>query len=151
MRLMYRGLEFGKVKGDIGMKKFVLENNFYWEVIGDYAYNPYGGRHQVDETLPMFEAEDITDLDWSFLIDKDSKFGWITPQGDFYPCAPYNHANVAEYIFKMSQRECEQRGYIKIYERSWGSGIGVWVNGFTTEAQNNWLRANGLEKWIREE
>jgi len=131
--------------------KFVLEGNFYWEIHGEYCYNPYGGRHKLDPSLPQFEADNITDLDWSFLIDKDSEYGWVTPQGDFYPCKPYDHVNVAEYIFKMPQRECEQRGYIKIYESPTFKRRMIWIDRHITEEQKNWLRNNGLGKWIREE
>ena len=89
-------------------------------------------------------------------MDKDNHItGWISPEGDFFGCAPQDHYKVATYIYGCSERELEDKGFVKIYElpfcmRDISEGYGYSNRygyfGRPTMAQQDVLDRLGLEK-----
>ena len=95
-------------------------DNGIWEFDGTFCYNRNGGRH-IYTPHPMdkkFEAKGWDEvLKIELLANRDKYItGWISPNGDFFGCAPEDHDDVAKYIFDKTQRELEDAGYIKVYE-----------------------------------
>lgn len=105
------------------MKQFVRNPNkgfgstCWWKLENGVCYNRYGGQHQyyTAEGDIIMEAEDWSDLDWSYLIEPESDLGWISPDGKFYGCDYRNHALMAEMYFKKSEKQLEHEGWIKVY------------------------------------
>lgn len=80
-------------------------------------------------------------------VDKNElKTGWLSPSGDFYPCAVYEHLSLARKILK---NEYENRPDEKLHDRGFAeitiSQLGTkewrvyWKN-FLTEQQKNFLK-----------
>lgn len=144
------------------MKRFVLETyknddgtfeyNGWWEYEDGYLYNRVGGRHKANPNDEMWkyskvvEANDWTDLDWSYLIDNSLLLGWISPDGRFYGCKYEDHAKVAELYFKKSEKQLEKEGWVKVYYSS-VTRSNIWYSEglIVTEAQRIQLEKLGLE------
>lgn len=130
------------------MSKFVFENGGWWEIEGNLCYNVCGGCHEYipDEKDIIIEAENRADLDYSLLIDPNSKYGWISPEGKFYGCDYAKHRDLAEWYFKKNERQLESEGWIKVFRDSFDRKT-VWYSekSFITEAQKNTLEQRSLE------
>lgn len=132
------------------MKKYVLIDNFWWELENGYCYNRVGGHHMhvpsADDVIA--EAENFEDLDWSCLIDPNSKLGWVSPDGRFYGCAYTDHADVADLYFKKSERELEDEGWVKIWWSNFDH-VRRWTNTklMLTESQKITLEKMGLKEY----
>lgn len=139
------------------MKTFVLEHNSYqngkiiecngwWELENNICYNRAGGRHEYYPTKfdKIVEAEDWKDLDYSYLIKKDSQYGWVNPQGDFFGCNYRDHLNLAEWYFKKTERELEKSGWVKIYKDFEGERRFFSENYRLTETQRVKLESLGF-------
>ncbi len=126
--------------------KFVFENNTWWEVENNRVYNPDGGGYRyLNKNLPIVEADDWNSLDWSCLLDKDSKIGWIAPDGTWFGCDIRNQAKVAERFLKSSEDKLETTGWVKVF-RSWLTRSRDWyVKGMVvTKAQAKTLFEKGF-------
>ena len=126
--------------------KFVFENNTWWEVENNRVYNPDGGGYRyLNKNLPIVEADDWNSLDWSCLLDKDSKIGWIAPDGTWFGCSTRDQAKVAERFLKSSEDRLETTGWVKVF-RSWLTRSRDWyVKGMVvTKAQANTLFEKGF-------
>ena len=139
-------------------RKFILEYlvyqsgkrecNGWWELKNGYCYNRNGGKHQHipgDDDI-IVEADDWSDLDYSHLLVKDSLYGWINPQGDFYGCNYRDHSALAELYLHKCERQLEKDGWIKIYKDAF-DGEPTWYCDklMITEAQKITLERKGLE------
>lgn len=108
------------------MPKFLHEYNHYangqvvengwWEIRGNKLYNSCGGWHDY---TPRPDDE-IKESTWDEILkesvrDDTETTGWIAPDGVFYGCAPQAHEALAEYVIGASERELEEKGYVKIY------------------------------------
>lgn len=96
--------------------EFVFQNNEWWEVHGFRGYGRKGKLTRIDLTYPKIEAEDWTSLDWSCLLKKSSRTGWIAPDGTWFGCDNDDIDDVAELFFKSTESRMENNGWIKIYE-----------------------------------
>ena len=114
-------------------KRFVHEYNIlgdntkeetgWWEINGDYVYNENGGRHTYEPASdkPEIEASDFDDLyaklgkdGFSYLLDKDSLYGWLSPSGEWFPCKYYDHLALATRYLGKKEEELEDTGWIKV-------------------------------------
>jgi hypothetical protein len=94
----------------------------WWEIIGTKCVNECGGRHDFfDKGSEIVEAEDFEDLykklgkkGFEYLIDKESPYGWLSPEGDWFPCKYYDHSQLAERYLGYSEEELERKGWVKI-------------------------------------
>lgn len=64
----------------------------------------------------VVEANDFTELDWhgTSVYDNCYNTGWLAPDGTFYGCDYKHHKEHAKYVQKLTEREMEERGFIKI-------------------------------------
>ena len=126
--------------------KFVFDHNTWWEVEDNRVYNPDGGGYKyLNKDLPVVEAANWDSLDWSCLLDKKSRVGWIAPDGTWFGCDPKMHDKVAQRFFKSTEEKMEQKGWIKVY-RSWLTHTRDWyVKGMVvTKAQADTLFSQGF-------
>lgn len=94
------------------------------------------------------EDGDFGALDWtkSGYVIKDSDYGWLSPEGVFTPCAYCGHISVAYCLLKMTQKEAEEAGYVRVNGPPTGEGaLANWyLPGLKpTLAQQLWLAARG--------
>ena len=120
--------------------RFIFEDDYWWEVKGDKVYNRYGGYHPLDKKLPIVEAIDWYDLDWSCLLRKNSDVGWIAPDGTWFGCKNMDHADVAKFFFLSSEEMLEQKGWVKVYR----SGLTNTRNWYRKGMRVNNLQAKTL-------
>ena len=125
--------------------KFVFEDNCWWEVKKDKAYNMYGGRHDLDTSLPIVEADDWTSLDWSCLLNKHSTVGWIAPDGTWFGCDYSAHNDVAELFLKSTEEKLERTGWVKVYRSALNHMRDWYTKGMVvTKAQADTLNIKGF-------
>lgn len=138
------------------MKKYLFEYtklqdgtvkpNGWWEIDGNRLVNPAGGYHlyvpSPDDKI--VEAESFFDLDHSYLLDSDSEYGWISPEGQFYGCDYHCHEDVAQYIFGVPSNELEEMGWVKIYSDIFMKRKAWYCDKFPTEYQKATLEKHGL-------
>ena len=115
------------------MAKFVLEisetrdgelvKNGWWKIEGKNVYNRRGGYHSY---IPSEHDIVISAKNWDdlckkeefkkSLLNENSDLGWIDRNGNFYRCDYHDHSEVAEYVIGVSERELEEKGYIKVFQ-----------------------------------
>lgn len=61
--------------------------------------------------------------------------GWLTPEGEYIPCEPYEHDKVAR-RHGGSEPQWERYGYVKVFNGRW------YCERFITDAQEKWLVDN---------
>lgn len=92
------------------------------------------------DIIESVEVDEWEDLDWTkTLIDKESRLGWLSPSGRWYPCQVWHHEQVAYWILK--KEESELKAWVKIF-RDFDNKEFVYGRLLTAE-QKNWLGRNG--------
>ena len=131
--------------------KFVFHNNTWWEYKEGLKIlkNKYGVyNHYIPNEKEIIESDGWDSLDYSYLIDNDQITGWISPEGIFYGCKEKDHNDVADYIFHCSERELEEKEWVKIYKipAYLGNSRYDWYkkNNRPTAAQKKILENNGF-------
>lgn len=96
--------------------------------------------HVADEII---EANNYHDLDWEkVLLDPNSDYGYIDPDGNFYGCRYGTHTDFARLVLKRS--EPEEFGWVKVY--STGDEVDYYTRRtFLTEAQIKTLSDRNIE------
>jgi len=61
--------------------------------------------------------------------------GWLTPEGEYIPCEPYQHEIVAR-LYGSSELQWERQGYVKVFNDRYYCEL------FLTDAQEKWLTDN---------
>ncbi len=130
-------------------------DNGYWEIRGDRLVNQGGGWHPYypspdDEII---EVESYHDLDWSYLLNPESLYGWLSPEGEYYGCDYMQHAMIADLILDKDEIDMEEEGYVKIF-CGWDCERDFFVNKQLTRKQRDWFLLNALEllkPWDRED
>ena len=103
-------------------------DNGYWKIVGNLLVNRRGGHHiyRPSPDDEIIEADDWSGLPWAdILLVPDSITGWISPDGKFYGCNQYDHAEVAVWVLQASERELERKGWVKIYRTPPVRGVDV--------------------------
>jgi len=119
-----------KTKRIFCLKQRGQEMPGWWEKKGDKWINCDGGYHSQLETDKILHSIESDDWDTLFdipevkrlnrqmcetyLLNKDSRLGWVTPDGKFYPCHYADHDNVIFYMFGISVGDAEKQGYIRV-------------------------------------
>ena len=103
---------------------FVKIDNYWWKyditskVNNATVYNRMGGRQtKLDLTgYEIVQAKDWQYLDWSdtSVLNSDYKSGWLSPEAIFYGCDYSSHSAQASLVHNCSERQLEQKGWIKI-------------------------------------
>lgn len=133
--------------------------NGWWKISADekYVENRCGGFHdyiKYDDDI-VVEANNWDDLDYSYLINPDSPYGWLAPDGTFIGCNYADHSAIITRVLKFySENEAENNGYIKIFrdfngKRSWYMHLYILKEVSTikyrlTKQQKDWLLLNNL-------
>lgn len=128
---------------------------------GGRLYNRNGGYQDFDpERQEVLDAVDMLDedpsvldaflqdpwrrLDWTntSMVDPNSAYGWVAPDGTFTGCDYHAHDAVCTYIFKREVHAIE-----KTHLRIGSYGPTGPYGGWPTPEQIAWARANGHEDW----
>lgn len=139
------------------MAKFLLEYqeqgdgtyrpNGWWQIEGDKLVNRVGGYHDYTpaEDDVISEVDSFDDLDYSYMLDVDSPYGWIDLDGTWYGCAYSEHSEVAKRVLHSNDLQLESEGWIKVY-RGYPTTCQKWYQRtkFPTEAQRCRLEQLGL-------
>ena len=103
----------------------------YWvytgfhEYYGDVWNNFSGGwclkeNTEILETIPFegtkeeFIEQHRTEF-YSYLIDRNSPYGWLSPSCEWFPCKYTNHKELAENYLGYEEQELEEKGWIKVF------------------------------------
>ena len=81
---------------------------------------------------------------YSYLIDKKSKFGWLSPTGDFYPCAYTNHQELAELYFGKQELQMEKEHWVKVF-KEFDSSEPVYAHICPNHIQLEWLQDHNVK------
>jgi hypothetical protein len=151
----------------------IKKDNGYWEIksnmtpselIGQEVrvVNAVGGFHDVtikpeDEIV---YAEDRKDLNYSHMLNPDSKYGWLAPDGTWYGCNYMEHEDIAMFVLRSNSCDLEEQGYVKIYEsRFFNLGRNYYLGqpsqyrvpslmtrNWLTQPQIDWLLTHGFQE-----
>lgn len=106
------------------MPKYVKVDGFWWEYdprtpkenatlysIISFARSSYNNLTDL-EILDCDES----DLNWenTTIFDNSYLTGWLSPEGVFYGCDYNHHKLQAKLVHKCSERDMEERGFVKI-------------------------------------
>ena len=80
---------------------------------------------------------------YSYLIDTKSKYGWLSPSGEFYGCKYTHHQEVAELYFGKQEQELEKEHWIKVF-KEYDSDSPVYASIHPNMNQLEWLEKNGV-------
>lgn len=139
------------------MRKFLFEYNRYndgtvspngwWEIDGNRLVNQAGGWHHYEPSPDdkIVEAESFDDLDYSYLLNPKSEYGWVSPDGRFYGCDYHQHETIADHILHMPGSELERKGWVKIYMDSFKRTKDWWCMKYLTEYQKATLEKHGFK------
>jgi len=144
------------------MKQFIHETNTYpngkvedtgwWEISGNKVINENGGWHDFykDENSQIVEAESFDDLYkklgkdyFSYLIKKDSLYGWLSPSGEWFPCSYADHKDLAELYLGMNEKLLETSGWAKV-TADYNKESLIIANNILTEQQQIKLNSLGI-------
>lgn len=126
--------------------------NSWWEKSNNYLLSYYGlliKKELIDESriIETTQANRFEDLDWfkTDLIKKDSRFGWLLPNGQFIGCYFTQHDDIARLIFKKEVHEIEQLGYARIGRSYESNKVDVVCMKSLTTAQKQFLKREEYE------
>ena len=127
--------------------KFVFENDGWWKIVGNKVVNVYGSKHSLNPELPIIEVDDWDSLDWSFLLNRNSPYGWIAPDGTWFGCNYKRHIDVARWFLKSSEDKLEKAGWVKVYQAIPRTSIIDWYSDkyLITHAQAKTLHQKGFD------
>lgn len=76
---------------------------------------------------------------YSYLIKKNSPYGWLSPFCEWYPCDYTKHQELAEDYLGYDEEELEFRGWIKVH-KDLDSNKPVYSQYRANENQSEWLQ-----------
>lgn len=102
----------------------------------------YREKHAQDIVREVFEAEHITQLDWTKtpLYNHDCVSGWLSREGRFYGCPSYLHDMLAACVLDMKVPDLEKLGWVRIYDHKWFT-----CSHRLNAEQRNWLSMSGYK------
>ena len=134
-----------------------LDIPFWWEYdettpqYNATLWNLAGGKNSGNDIrgYEIVEADSWTDLDYhgTLIYHDDYKTGWVSPEGKFYGCDYAYHSTQAKLVHKCSERELEEKGFIKITRAYMvDGGFDVLFFCAPTQKQIKWFKENYSEK-----
>lgn len=135
--------------------------NGWWEYDKETGrvYNRAGGWH-IFHAHPM---QEFKECDWEDILamtirNDDLQTGWIAPNGEWFGCETTDHEKLARYYLKTTERDLEEKGWIKVTEipaflriqdpETFPNRLEYFFlnpYGFITKMQENTLFEKGLE------
>ena len=122
----------------------------------DFYINLQGGRQPVGKPLKVigeyFVREEDLDYSKTYLCKLDSDTGWLSPDGEWHPCAKKDHCTYAVLVLKKDPSELEDEGWVHVY----GSYAKLGRDSFSytqelTQQQRLWLVNEGHRPGIKKE
>lgn len=118
--------------------------------------NPVGGHTDYDESNidnekfagswdSFYRGIYTSGNEMSPLIKNDSKYGWISPTGEFFGCTVADHRLVAEKVFNTTEVGLENKGYVKVSRRDYDLKDGILAIKGINEYQRQTLHRLGWE------
>lgn len=80
---------------------------------------------------------------FSYLIEEESPYGWLSPSCVWYPCDFRQHEEVAVFYFDSDTEELEERGWLKIF-RDFPSFSPTCFSRRISSAQQEWCENHGV-------
>lgn len=81
---------------------------------------------------------------YSYLLDKNSPYGWLSPQAEFYGVDYTKHQEVAELYFGKQEMELEKEGWVKVF-REFDTREPAYASIHPNYEQLDWLHRNGVK------
>ena len=75
---------------------------------------------------------------YSYLINKKSRYGWLSPDAEFYGVDYTNHEDCARLYFGKEEYELEKEGWVKVF-KEYNSDEPVYAQFHANEIQLEWL------------
>lgn len=130
---------------------------FWWEydestpLYSATLYNMFGGKNSGNDIrdYEIVDANGWACLDYfGTIVYHDSyKTGWLSPDGKFYGCDYTSHMTHARLVHKCSERELEEKGFIKITKSyKYYGRLEVLCYDQPTLDQIKWFKENYTEK-----
>jgi hypothetical protein len=126
-----------------------LENPTWVEDLGthykDY-WNKIVSKDRVNKIIDKVETSgDFEVLDWkrTGLVNNRlyPRYGWLSPNGDFYGCRKWGHEVIARLFFKKKSLDMITFGWVQIREDDYYADI---CNDLTPN-QKFWMKNNKIE------
>lgn len=75
--------------------------------------------------------------------------GWLSPEGDYWPCKPQGHLNLADYITNRDdykgEKLLESRGWVKVSMNKWFGDGSLRLTQKQMDFIFDWCRLNGVK------
>lgn len=138
-----------------------VKDNGWWEWDNGNLVNCGGGYHEADsletykEKIECDSWEELfkTDVYKNSLIIKDSEFGWLSPEGNFYGCDYRDHERLARYYFEKDEEQLENEGWAKITWSVFDHTLRVYNDDNLTNKQIIYLEDKGFKyvnyDWVK--
>ena len=81
---------------------------------------------------------------YSYLINPESDYGWLAPDGTFYGCDYASYSDVACFYFDKDDAVLEEEGWVKIF-RSFESGDPVYSKMMISTQQRIFLEDHNIK------
>lgn len=156
-------MENSRKKTFYKIRKRPMKNSYdkaYWakKILTKYGEgweNLRGGwclRDEGDEILKVvagMSEEEFTDKHrrevFDYLINPDSEYGWLAPDGTFYGCSYASHEDVAVFYFgEPDELDLEKKGWVKIF-LSVELGEPVYAQTKVSYQQRIWLEDHAVK------
>lgn len=115
-RYIHLGKDDAAHRTSSGWYEIVGEKHGFY-ILVDHRNNSHVQLIRDDDFI--VEAESFEKLQWkqTDLLDETKATGWLSPNGDWYPCANDNLRAFAKYIVKMGARTLQSKGWIRLFSQ----------------------------------
>ena len=126
-----------------------VERNYRNPAYGEWIYFNSKGGFCTSECIEIVESGTYTGTKeqfvalhrkdfFSYLIKKNSPYGWLSPFCEWYPCDYTHHQDIAEDYLGYDEHELEKRGWVKVF-KEFDSDKAVYSQYEANEKQLEWL------------
>lgn len=126
-----------------------VERNYRNPAYGEWIYYNSKGGFCTSECIEIVESGTYTGTKeqfvalhrkdfFSYLIKKNSPYGWLSPFCEWYPCDYTHHQDIAEDYLGYDEHELEKRGWVKVF-KEFDSDKAVYSQYEANEKQLEWL------------
>ena len=115
------------------------DNGGNWIGIARGIWRP---KHADDIITEVFEAEDLTELDWKKTPFRNDGLpsGWLSRGGRFFGCPSCFHDIIAAIVLGMKVPELEKTGWARLYDHN-----RIACEHRLSAEQRNWLSLKGYK------
>ena len=94
-----------------------MRHTSWYKDAGDHWVNESGGyccKSKDDKIIRREEEKYFEDLSWEHLKDPDSKYGWLSPEGEFHGCTGTSTRAYADWLFERTSYELTEAGWLEV-------------------------------------